>query len=104
MIVETSESPSVSVEFSPEACQILSYLSKITPDESPNEPPLLNDIHLLCDLHIEVPRLITLSDNNHKSFANLHNRLLEFTVGDDVKLEVPHQRYPPETWEKLHNR
>jgi len=41
MIVETSESPKVSVEFPPEVRQILSNLSNIIPSESPNEPLLI---------------------------------------------------------------
>ena len=59
---------------------------------------------ILCVLHTEVPRQITLSDDNYKSFANLHSRLQEIAVGDEVMLRVPPQRFPPETWEKLHIR
>ena len=104
MFVATSESSSASIEFSSEVHQILLDFSNITPNESPKEPPTLSDIHHVCDLNTRVSRLITLSNDNHKSIVSLHNRLQEFAVGDEVELIVPHQMFPPGTWEKFHAR
>jgi len=79
MIVATSEAPSASIEF-PLRVRHSPDFSTSTPDESPNEPPPLNGIHHVYDFHPEVPRQITLSNDNYNSFANLHNQSQEFIV------------------------
>ena len=91
------------IEFPSKVRQILPDFSNITSDESPNDPPPFNGIYYVNDLHTEAPRLITLYDN-HKSIANLHNRLQEFTMEDEVKLKVLPQRFSLGTWKKLQNQ
>ena len=58
----------------------------------------------MCDLHTEVPWQIALSNDNWKYVANLHDKLQEFAVGDEMMLRVGHERFPLRTREKFYAR
>ena len=56
------------------------------------------------DLHANIRRKIALSNENYKLAADVHRRKLEFNEGDFVKVRVRPERYPKNSFKKLHAR
>lgn len=56
------------------------------------------------DLHTEIRRRLTISNDNYKSAADNHRKLQEFSVGDKVLVRVRPKRFPHGTVKKLHAR
>uniref|UniRef100_A0A5B7BML6 RNA-directed DNA polymerase n=1 Tax=Davidia involucrata TaxID=16924 RepID=A0A5B7BML6_DAVIN len=56
------------------------------------------------ELHADIRRKIALSNETYKLAANVHRRKLEFNEGDYVMVRVRPERYPRNSFKKLHAR
>ncbi|XP_038704723.1 uncharacterized protein LOC120000670 [Tripterygium wilfordii] len=55
-------------------------------------------------VHAEVKRRLSISNDSYSSAANAHRRLIEFQPGDLVFIRIHPARFPPGTIHKLHSR
>jgi len=58
----------------------------------------------LHHLHNDISRQIAVSNDNYKSVTDLHKRLQEFAVEDEVMIRVRPERFPLRTLKKLFAR